>query len=67
MNFIYVAFGAATGAVLRYAIGLIPCNMDFPILTLIVNLIGALMIGFITGIAANKNVSNGTMLGKRAA
>lgn len=62
MNFVYVAFGAAIGAVLRYAISLIPCNMDFPILTLAVNLIGAVLIGIITGVAMNKNVSEGTML-----
>ena len=52
MNFIFVAMGGAVGAMLRYAISLIPVKSDFPILTLVTNIIGAVMIGFIVGMAS---------------
>lgn len=45
MNFLLVAIGGAVGAMLRYAISLIPVKTSFPILTLITNVIGALLIG----------------------
>ncbi len=53
-GFIWVAFGGALGAVCRYAISLIPVKTTFPILTLVTNLIGAVLIGFIVGIVSNK-------------
>lgn len=55
MSFIFVALGGAVGAVLRYAISLIPCRTAFPFLTLLTNFIGALAIGFIVGIAGDKS------------
>lgn len=55
MSFLYVAFGGALGAVIRYAISLIPVKTEFPILTLITNIIGAILIGFIVGIVNDKN------------
>lgn len=55
MSFLFVALGGALGAVLRYAISLIPCRTVFPILTLIINIIGALAIGFIVGIVSEKS------------
>lgn len=48
-----VAAGGAAGAVLRYMIGLLPFRGDFPAATLIVNLAGALAIGFIAGFTAS--------------
>lgn len=51
MNFLWVALGGAIGAVCRYAISLIPVKTTFPVLTLITNIIGAVLIGFIVGIA----------------
>jgi len=63
MNFIFVALGGALGSMLRYAISLIPCKMEFPILTFLTNIIGAILIGFIVGIAsANDNVSDRVVL-----
>ena len=53
-GFIWVAFGGALGAVCRYAISLIPVKTTFPILTLVTNLIGAVLIGFIVGIVSSK-------------
>ena len=54
MNFLFVALGGALGAVARYAISLIPVKTDFPILTLITNILGAILIGFVVGITSNR-------------
>ena len=62
MNFIFVALGGAIGACARYAISLLPVKSQFPVLTLITNLLGALLIGFIVGIAESRDVSKNTML-----
>ena len=62
MTFIFVALGGAIGACGRYAISLIPVKTQFPILTLITNLLGALLIGFIVGIAESRSVSKNTMM-----
>ena len=63
MNFLFVALGGALGAVLRYAISLIPVKTDFPILTLVTNIVGAVAIGFIVGIVSEKeNTSPNTVL-----
>ena len=50
MRFIFVALGGAVGAMGRYAISLIPTKTGFPVLTLITNIAGAILIGFIVGI-----------------
>lgn len=55
MNFLSVALGGAIGAMGRYAISLIPIKTEFPILTLITNIVGAVIIGFIVGIVSEKN------------
>ena len=55
MNFLFVAFGGALGAVARYAISLIPVKTGFPILTLITNIVGAVLIGFIVGFTDNRD------------
>ncbi|SER89572.1 fluoride efflux transporter CrcB [Lachnobacterium bovis] len=54
MKFIFVALGGALGAIARYAISLIPVRMTFPVLTLVTNIAGAILIGFIVGIADRK-------------
>ncbi len=55
MGFFWVALGGAIGAMARYAVSLIPVKSTFPWLTLFTNLVGAMLIGFIAGIAAEKN------------
>ncbi|MDE5764105.1 MAG: fluoride efflux transporter CrcB [Ruminococcus sp.] len=55
MSFLYVALGGAIGAMGRYAISLIPVKTDFPVLTLLTNIAGAVIIGFIAGIVSEKN------------
>ena len=63
MSFLFVALGGAVGAMARYAISLIPVKTGFPILTLITNIAGAILIGFIVGFASNKdNISGNTVL-----
>ena len=61
-GFIFVGFGGALGAMLRYAISLVPYKHTFPIPTLIINIIGALLIGYITGLAVKKNLSSNILL-----
>ena len=63
MSFVFVALGGALGAVARYAISLIPIKGPFPILTLVTNMLGAIMIGFVVGITDKKSdVSPNTVL-----
>ncbi len=54
MSFLFVALGGAIGAMGRYAISLIPIKTEFPWLTLLTNLLGAVLIGFIVG-TVNEN------------
>ena len=61
MGFLFVGLGGASGAVLRYLVSIIPYKGDFPILTLVTNLIGALAIGFISGIAEKKLSDNAVL------
>lgn len=62
MGFLFVAMGGAIGAVARYAISLIPVKTEFPILTLVTNIIGAVLIGFIVGVTGKHKVSPNTVL-----
>ncbi len=63
MGLLFVAFGGALGAVARYAISLIPIKTGFPILTLITNILGAVLIGFIVGVTSNREgISNNAIL-----
>ncbi len=62
MGFLFVAIGGAIGAMARYAISLIPIKTDFPLLTLVTNIIGAILIGFIVGITSRHKVSDNIIL-----
>ena len=63
MNFVFVGLGGALGAVGRYAISMIPIKTEFPFLTLITNILGAVLIGFISGmVSAKQDVSQNTVL-----
>ncbi len=61
-GFLAAAAGGAVGAAARYAISLIPIKSGFPILTLITNVLGALLIGFIVGAAEKHEVPAWLML-----
>ena len=47
---IWVALGGAVGAVGRYGISLLPWKGAFPLLTLATNFLGAVAIGFLSGV-----------------
>ena len=61
-GFVCVGIGGALGAMLRYAISLIPFKGGFPVLTLITNVLGALAIGMIAGAAARKGLPQNAVL-----
>ena len=62
-EFLFVALGGALGASFRYGISLIPWKGTFPVLTLITNLLGAVLIGLIVGIASgNGKMSDNQIL-----
>ena len=48
-GFFFVACGGALGAAGRYAVSLLPVQAGFPVLTLVTNLLGAVLIGFVVG------------------
>ncbi len=62
MSFLAVAAGGAVGAACRYAVSLIPLKSGFPWLTLVTNIIGALLIGFIVGAAQRRGLSQNAVL-----
>ena len=62
MGFLFVGIGGAIGAVLRYAISLIPVKTTFPVLTLITNVLGALAIGVIVAVAVKNHWSDNVAL-----
>lgn len=62
MGFLFVGLGGAVGAMLRYAISLIPYKGGFPLMTFVTNILGALLIGFIVGYASKRNVNDSLML-----
>lgn len=63
MGLFWVAAGGAIGAMGRYAISLIPVKTTFPLLTLVTNIIGAILIGFVIGIVSEReDISQGCVL-----
>ena len=62
MSYFSVALGGAIGSLGRYAISLIPVKSQFPIITLITNFFGAILIGFIVGLTERKNFSKDSIL-----
>lgn len=58
MAFLAVGLGGALGAACRYAMSFLPLKSAFPWTTFLVNLIGAVAIGFISGAlsGASKNL-----------
>ena len=49
LKIVAVALGGAFGSAARYSLGLIPNPFPFPLWTFAVNILGALLIGFIIG------------------
>ena len=48
MSLLYVGIGGAIGAILRYLISQLPLQHALPIKTLFINLLGSLVIGFLS-------------------
>lgn len=58
-----VGMGGFVGAILRFLITLIPVKFNFPLMTFVVNITGAILIGFIVGVAmAFPNINSSTVL-----
>lgn len=64
LNILFVGLGGFVGAVCRYLIGLIPLNetMRFPIKTFGINVLGCIVIGIISVVAAKNSSLNQHML-----
>ena len=62
INLLIVAAGGALGAAGRYAVGLLPVKTDFPLLTLLVNAAGAVIIGFLAGRFARGGLTDRRLL-----
>ena len=62
MNALFVGLGGAVGAVGRYGRSLLPFRGDFPLLTLVTNLLGAILIGFVAGLTGREKLSAGWTL-----
>lgn len=62
MELLWVGLGGALGAMGRYGISLLPVKGEFPILTLATNLLGAVLIGLVAGLAGRGRLSGGWTL-----
>ena len=62
INLLIVEAGGALGAAGRYAVGLLPVKTDFPLLTLLVNAAGAVIIGFLAGLFARGGLTDRRLL-----
>lgn len=62
LNCLAVGAGGFIGAVLRYLIGLIPLKTEFPLKTLVINLIGCFVIGIIAELAQNRLADNARLI-----
>ena len=61
-SFLAVGLGGGVGAMGRYALSLLPYQGTFPFLTFVTNLLGAVLIGFIAGLAGQERLSGGWTL-----
>ncbi len=62
-GFLLVGLGGALGAMARYGISLLPLRTEFPLLTLVTNFLGAVLIGFLAAWATGApGVCEGTLL-----
>ena len=62
MELLWVGLGGALGAMGRYGISLLPVKGEFPLLTLATNLLGAVLIGLVAGLAGRERLSGGWTL-----
>ncbi|RGC52805.1 fluoride efflux transporter CrcB [Absiella sp. AM29-15] len=55
--FLYVGLGGAIGAMARYGFSMISMKAAIPINTLLINLLGSILIGFIAQLALSSHIS----------
>lgn len=60
--YLYVGIGGALGAMFRYALSTVTVRSDFPFMTFFANLIGAVLIGFIVGLASGAKLRSDHVL-----
>ncbi len=58
LDLLAVGLGGGLGAICRYGISLLPLKSSFPLATLFTNLLGALLIGFVAGLASRDVLSS---------
>ncbi len=60
INVIFVGLGGFLGAVMRYLLGLIPIKeyTAFPIITLVINIVGAFVIGLIAAFCEKNKIAS---------
>lgn len=60
MNFLYVFLGGGLGSICRYAIAfsLKKSSLDFPLATIIANVLACILLGFFIALAAKGNLSD---------
>ena len=62
MNFLAVGIGGALGAMARYGLGTIPLRGGFPYMTFLINLSGAVIIGFFVGLMMTRKEMNPNLI-----
>lgn len=61
-SILIVGLGGFIGTVFRYLLGLIPVQIDFPIITLIINFTGSFLIGAVYSFSENSDFNPRLML-----
>lgn len=62
MSYLYVGLGGGLGAILRFALSSIEVRSSFPLMTFLINLTGAILIGVIAGAASQAQLSGNLLL-----
>lgn len=62
LNTLSVAAGGALGASGRYLAGMLPYSGSFPLVTLLINLLGSALIGFVTGLSGERALTGRWLL-----
>ncbi|WP_312095723.1 CrcB family protein [Niallia sp.] len=54
MSYIYVGLGGVIGSIIRYLVGQFPFPHEFPLQTLVINIIGSFLLGWFTSAIIKK-------------
>jgi CrcB protein len=57
-SILLVGFGGAIGSILRFAISRVEVLIQFPILTLLINILGSFVIGLVIGVLGSSSDNN---------